>query len=410
MEMRSASSQLGVLLMQQKGKQMIQPGYYEFLAQEGVLFGTPCVQAVMLTVEQLGARRVFLVSSQSLSRKTDVVSSIADALGDRCCGLFDECVAHVPRDSVFRALGAIRSAQPDLIVTIGGGTPIDTVKMVLICLAEELQFTEQLDEYAIRMRADGSKHLPAIKSPPMRQIVIPTTLSGAEFSNLAGCTDVDRQVKDLFTAREIGAQRVILDPAITVHTPDWLWISTGMRAIDHATETICSCNPQPFTDATCLHGLSMLANSLRQTKNDPSQMEARLYSQLAVWLCCTGLNRIEWGASHGIGHQLGAVAGVPHGHTSCVMLHNVLRYNHVANAERQALISQALRRPDTPACDLIEELASDLGMPTRLRDVGVSHKHFAAIAAAAMQSMMVKTNPRPITNPEQILQILEQAW
>ncbi len=92
------------------------------------------------------------------------------------------------------------------------------------------------------------------------------------------------------------------------------------------------------------------------------------------------------------------------------MLHNVLRYNRVANEARQALISQALRRPDTAAGDLIEELTSDLGMPTRLRDVGVTRDHFAAIATAAMQSMMVKTNPRPITSPEQILHILDLAW
>ena len=389
---------------------MIKTGRYDFLAQDSVLFGTPCVAAVMQTVEELGVSRVFLVSSQSLSRETDVVSSIIDALGNRFCGLFDQCVAHVPRDSVIRALAAVRTAQPDLIVTIGGGTPIDTVKMLLICLAEGLDSAEQLDGFAIRVLADGSKKVPAIKNPPVRQVVIPTTLSGAEFSNLAGCTDVDRQVKDLFTATEIGAQRVILDPAITVHTPDWLWLSTGMRAIDHAAETICSRNPQPFTDATCLHGLAMLAQSLRQTRNDPSRVEARLNSQLAVWLCCTGLNRIEWGASHGIGHQLGAVAGVPHGHTSCVMLHNVLRYNCVVNEDRQTLISQALGQPDTAACELIKELVSDLNMPTRLRDVGVGREHFAAITAAAMQSMMVKTNPRPITSPEQILQILEQAW
>ncbi len=389
---------------------MIKAGRYDFLAQDGVLFGTPCVQAVMQTVEELGARRVFLVSSRSLIQKTEVVTGIAAALGERCCGLFDECVAHVPRESVFRALEAIRAAQPDLIVTIGGGTPIDTVKMLLICLAEDLHSPAQLDVFAIRVLADGNKHVPAIRNPPVRQIVIPTTLSGAEFSNLAGCTDSKRRVKDLFTGREIGAQRVILDPAITVHTPDWLWISTGMRAIDHAAETICSRNPQPFTDATCLHGLAMLADSLRETKSDPRQMEARLNSQLAVWLCCTGLNRIEWGASHGIGHQLGAVADVPHGHTSCVMLHNVLRYNRVANKERQVLISQAMRRPDTDAGDLIEELVADLGMPTRLRDVGVRRDQFAAIAAASMQSMMVKTNPRPITGPEQILEILEEAW
>ena len=137
---------------------MIKTGRYDFLAQDSVLFGTPCVAAVMQTVEELGVSRVFLVSSQSLSRETDVVSSIIDALGNRFCGLFDQCVAHVPRDSVIRALAAVRTAQPDLIVTIGGGTPIDTVKMLLICLAEGLDSAEQLDGFAIRVLADAKLH------------------------------------------------------------------------------------------------------------------------------------------------------------------------------------------------------------------------------------------------------------
>lgn len=385
-------------------------GRYEFLPQDRVVFGTPAAQAVAELAEQMNARRVFLVSSKTLSRQTDEIDKIRAALGDRYVGLFDECVAHVPRGSVLKAAEAVRRAEPDLIVTIGGGTPVDTVKVLLIVLAESVRSEEELGEYRIRMREDGSKHVPQVGKPPLRQVIVPTTLSGAEFSNLGGCSDPLRQVKDLYTGREIGGQAVILDPAITVHTPEWLWLSTGVRAVDHAVETVCSRAPQPFTDATCLYGLGMLSESLRRNKQAPQDLDARLQSQLGVWLASTGLGRVEWGASHGIGHQLGAVADVPHGYTSCVMLHNVLRYNQPANAARQALVSRAMGEAQTPAADLVRRLVQDLGMPATLREVGVKREHFEAIARGGMENMMVRSNPRPIRSPQDIIEILEMAW
>lgn len=388
---------------------MIMQGRYEFLAQDRIVYGVPAAEAVKEAAVQMDARRVFLVTSKTLSRKTDVIDRIRLALGERYCGLFDECVAHVPRESVLRAAAAVRSADPDLIVTVGGGTPIDTVKVLLLCLAQDVTSEDGLDEYRIRVLEDGSRSIPSVGKPPIRQIVVPTTLSGAEFSNLGGCSDPVRQVKDLYTGREIGAQIVILDPQVTVYTPEWLWLSTGIRAVDHAVETVCSRKPQPFTDATCLHGLKMLSESLRHTKRQPDDLDARLQSQLGVWLASTGLGRVEWGASHGIGHQLGAVADVPHGYTSCVLLHNVLRYNRPANGDRQAMISQALGKPDEEAADLIEGLVRGLGMPARLQDVGVKREHFLAIANGGMQNMMVRSNPRTISGPQDIIEILEQA-
>jgi maleylacetate reductase len=388
---------------------MVTQGRYDFLDQDSIIFGTPAAQAVVDVVEKSGAQRVFLLTSKTLSRKTDEIDRIRQALGSRYAGIFDECVAHVPRESVLRAAQAVRQANPDLIVTVGGGTPIDTAKVLQICLAQNVKTEQELGEYRIRVLEDGTRHIPKIAPSPVRQIVVPTTLSGAEFSCLGGCSDMERQVKDIYTSPDIGAKAVILDPAVTVHTPEWLWLSTGVRAVDHAVETVCSRKPQPFTDATCLHGLKMLDASLRTTKVDPSNLQARLDSQVGVWLASTGLGRIEWGASHGIGHQLGAVADVPHGHTSCVMLHNVMRYNRSVNADRQALISEALGRPNDDAADLIESLVRDLGMPTRLSDVGVTPEHFDAIARGGMENMMVRTNPRPIRGPEDIKEILQAA-
>jgi alcohol dehydrogenase class IV len=195
-----------------------------------------------------------------------------------------------------------------------------------------------------------------------------------------------------------------------VHTPAGLWISTGVRAVDHAVETVCSRRPQPFTDATGLYGLSMLGRALRRSHQEPGDLDARLDALLAVWLASTGLGRVEWGASHGIGHQLGAVANVPHGHCSCVMLPSVLRWNRPVNAERQALVAQALGAPGGDAADAVAALVRELGQPARLRDVGVRREHFDAIARGAMQNMMVRSNPRPVAGEGDVREILELAW
>jgi len=385
-------------------------GVYEFLAQDRVIFGEPAAEAALQTAQHYEASRVYLVTSKTLNRSTDEINKIRQALGDRYLETFDECVEHTPRASVIELARRFRSAKPDLVITVGGGTPIDTVKLALLCLAENVEDEQTLGDFRIQVDAQGKRHTPIVRQPPMRQVVIPTTLSAAEFTNLGGSTDPVRQVKDLYTGREIGAMVVILDPAITLHTPQWLWIATGVRAIDHAVETICSTSHQPFTDATCLRGLQLLSHGLRQVKRDPSNLQARLDCQLGVWLSSTGIMRVPMGASHGIGHQLGAVAGVAHGHTSCILLPAVMRYNVSVNADRQKLIAQALGSPDQPAHALLTSFIQDLGMPTTLQEVGVKRSQFQAIANGAVHNIFVRANPRSIDSASQVLEILDSCW
>jgi len=385
-------------------------GTYEFLPQDRVIFGRPAAEAVVETADRMAKRRLLIVASKTLSRKIDVVSKVQAALAERCVGVFDECIEHVPRASVLSLAAVVRKLEPDLIVTVGGGTPIDTVKVMLLTVAAGITDEPGFDAIRIRVEANGARVVPTVKDPPLRQIIIPTTLSGAEFSNLGGCTDPVRKVKDLYTGRLIGGQVIILDPTITVYTPAGLWLSTGIRAVDHAVETICSRRPQPFTDATCIHALRLLSKSLPANHENPADLAGRLDSQLAVWLATTGLGRVDWGASHGIGHQLGAVAHVPHGHCSCVMLPSVLRWNQSVNAAQQATVAQALEAKDGDAATAVAKLVKALGQPTRLRDVAVRREHYDAIAAGAMQNVFVRSNPRPINDPAQIREILEMAW
>jgi alcohol dehydrogenase class IV len=107
-----------------------------------------------------------------------------------------------------------------------------------------------------------------------------TQASAGEFSAIAGVTDERHQVKELFRHPRIIPRIVVLDPAVTVHTPEWLWLSTGVRAVDHCVEGICSGDANPYADAQALHGLALLYRGLPRIKADPSDLAARLDCQI----------------------------------------------------------------------------------------------------------------------------------
>ena len=385
-------------------------GVFNYLELDRVHFGIPATEALRTEAGQRGAQRIVVVTSKSLNRKTDLVTTALAQIAPQVVGLFDDCVEHTPRDSVIALAQALRAAQADLVVSIGGGTVIDTVKVALVALAEGLTSIEQLDDWHLRVAPDGSRVTPQPRRPPCRQIAVPTTLSGAEFSDLGGCTDTRFGTKQGYTGAFIGAAAVILDPRITLHTPARLWLSTGVRAVDHAVEALCSVNAQPLIDATSVRALQLLGRSLTRYASNPDDLDARLDGQLGAWLAATSIRRTEYGASHGLGHALGADAGVPHGITSCVLLPTVMRYNAEVCAAQMAEIAAALGEPHTPAADQVEALIARLGLPTRLSQLGIGHDRLAVIAQKGMANPWVHSNPRKIHDAAQLEALLHLAW
>lgn len=369
-----------------------------------VISGRPFDEAIAEETERLRAKRVYLIVGGTLSRETDVVPRIEQALGVRLAGICNEMAAHSRLDEVVAAANAARAADADLILTVGGGSVTDGGKLVVLCLANGVTDMETLRKYKI----PGDRET---KAPVIRQIAVPTTLSGGEFNITAGGTDPVRHLKQSYRHALLVPRVIILDPAITVHTPEWLWLSTGIRAVDHAVEDICSSRPHPYVDGTAAHALRLLSHGLARTRETPGDLDARMDCLMGTWLSMIGsMAGVIRGASHGIGHMLGGTAGVPHGYTSCVMLPNVLRYNLPANEPQQAKVSAAFDRPGDAAAEVVGALISDLGLPRRLRDVGVKREQFAEIAANAMHDRYIPANPRPLMGPDDIVEILEMAW
>jgi maleylacetate reductase len=386
-------------------------GAYRFPAMESVIYGRPFTEALKEEVERADAHAVFVLASGTLARETDLVERLRAALGNRFAGLHAKISSHTPRVDCVAAANAARAAGADLIVTLGGGSVTDAAKMVAMCLSNDITDAQDLDNYRARIEADGTTYRPPIKTPAVRSIMIPTTLSAGDYTASAGCTDTARNVKESYSHPMMMAKSVVLDPATTVHTPEWLFLSTGIRAVDHAVEDICSPRCQPMSEGASIHALKLLAHGLRGTKDDPENLDARLECQLGAWMSMIGSQTgIPKGASHGIGHVLGGTAHVPHGYTSCVMLPHVLRFNYAVNPDRQALVSEALGDRAAPAADLVAGLIADLGLPSRLRDVGVKEEQLDLIAELSMHDRWIHTNPRKIDGPPVVREILDAAW
>ena len=389
----------------------MQSGTFRYPPMDSVIYGKPFAETLAGEARRLGANAVYLLAGRTLSRETDVLDQVRGALGNKLAGICTEMGAHTPRTDVVAAANAARAAGADLLATVGGGSVTDAAKMVGLCLGNDVTRPEQLDAFRVETRPDGSTHRPTVAPPAVRSISVPVTLSAGEFTAFAGCTDTARQVKESFAHPLMVPRTVILDPAITLHTPQWLFLSTGIRAVDHAVEDICSVNSQPFSDGTSLHALRLLGRGLRATAADPASVEARLDCLLGAWMSIVGSqNNVQKGASHAIGHVLGGTAGVPHGYTSCVMLPHVLRFNAEVNADRQRWVSEALGHRDQPAADVVAALIAELGLPTRLRDVGVKEDMLDRIAEGSMHDRWIHTNPRRIDGPATVRMLLDAAW
>jgi len=386
-------------------------GLYRACGTERVLFGRAYGACIEEEATRLRASRVFALVSRSLAGTTPLLQDLRDRLGIHLAGVREGLPQHMPRDTVVEVAAQVQAAKADLLVCIGGGSVIDTGKMVQLCLAEHVTEPAQLDFLHQRVATDGTTVEPELAEPEVRMICVPTTLSGGEFSGRAGCTDRATGMKHIYTHPLLAPRSVILDPWLTRHTPSWLWLSSGIRAVDHATEGLCSERANPYADGLALNALRLLGEGLRASHLDPTDIEARLNCQLGVWSAMGVLQAgVPMGASHGIGHVLGGKLGVAHGYTSCVMLPSVLRFNAPVNEARQRRVSAALGTPELSAGDAVARLVHELGLPGRLRDVDVRRDHLDEIAKQAMHDRWIHMNPRRIETPAQILGILAAAY
>ena len=394
-------------------------GEFTFTPQEKVIFGKGALGRIDSEVDRLGGKRVFIITGRTIATKTDIVEQVKRILRARFAGMFFPVSQHVPRRDVLSAALQAREAKADLLISLGGGSPVDGTKAVALCLSEGVVSEDRLEVYRVRGSRGIRATPPLLRGDPIPHIAVTTTLSAGEFTSGFGITDEKRRVKEVYGAPPFVPSVVVLDPEITVYTPLWLWAATGMRAVDHAVEMLYSPQHQPLVDTLCIQALRYLFQNLLPSIRNSRDLQSRIQCQLAAWMSIFGALNVRTGISHAIGHQLGGHCNVPHGQTSCIMLPHSMHFNMPVAAGRLALVGEAagietrnLAVEDAARAGIkrLREFIKDLGCPTRLRDVGVQESDLLPLAKAVMEEVPLIQNPRPIQEIDEILEMLRGAW
>jgi alcohol dehydrogenase class IV len=365
-------------------------GEYTFLPQERIIHGAGSLVRLSSEADRLACRRAWIITGHSLATQTPLIQRAEAVLGARHAGTYAGIRQHAPERDIAEATHAAREGRADLLVSVGGGSPIDATKAVARSLAG----------------GDGT-------FPP--HIAVPTTLSAAEFSHLAGFTEEATKTKTGFADVRATPRVVILDPEMTVATPMWLWLASGIRALDHAVETLYSPGDHPVNDVLALQAIRGLFEFLPRSRAEPEDLAVRQQCQLAAWMSYFGpaSANAAAGLSHTIGKRIGATYDVPHGVTSCIILPHVMRYKATSDtdASRLAPMARALdvvadrasnREAALAAADAVAGLVRQLELPSRLRDVNVPQDALEDIARAAA----VGDSPQVA----EVIETLHRAW
>lgn len=333
---------------------------------ERVYTGAGCHARLGEELERSGATRALLLTGRTLAAGR-LIDRVREAAGRRIVAEFDEVAAHNPTSSVREAAAAYERGGCDAIVAFGAGSVADCAKAV---------------SYALGIR------------PPL--IDIATGLSGAEFACNFGQTDDTTRIKGGGMDYRLFARAVFLDPEMTLETPRWLWYATGMRAVDHAVESIFADNAHPYIDAQAVEALGILVASgaLQHSMSgpgeepDPRSMELRMRCFIAAWLAHAGSVHIDWGLSHRMGRQLGPAFGIPHGHTSAILLPSVVQLESHEKLEQEGRVAAALGGHAGAAAGLLRALVDSLELPASLRAAGIKDRAAVERLYAGNQAAM----------------------
>jgi maleylacetate reductase len=315
-----------------------------------------------------GARRVLLVTTRSATQDPRLAPAIEALLGERLAGRIT-IGEHAPLRSVLEGVAAARTREVDALVSLGGGSPIDAAKAIAFSLTSGIDLALP-DAQARGRQATLDRILP--------HVAIPTTLSAAELSGSAGYSAERTREKTGVASPALRPAAVLYDAELALATPLPLWLSTGVRALDHAVETLLAPDEHPLPDLAAADGLRRLKAGLLAVRARSEDASARAECQLGAWFSYLLPGVAARGLSHMLGKRLGSPHGIPHGVTSCLLLPHVLRRLAPRAPDAAARIAMALGAAD--AADGVAGLIAALELPQHLSAWNLSDEALAAVA------------------------------
>ncbi len=319
-------------------------GSFNYANPRAIHWGVGSLAKLAPELRRLQVTRIAIITTRSLVAEGTLLSRVRESL-DSVQPVATEVVGqHAPMAEIEAAVDRTTEVGVDGIVSFGGGSAIDTGKVVAVRLA---------DRHGLAYR--GLPH-----------VAIPTTLSTAELAGSAGYTDSTGDKAGMRDVRLL-LDSVIYDAELTLATPMSLWLSTGIRALDHAVEGFLAEGSHPFSDVMCLEAVRRLFDSLPRAKAAPEDSAVRTENQIAAWFSFTLPAASANGLCHVMGKQIGARHGIPHGVTSCLLMPHVMRYVGQTRPDRMAQLAEATGSGKDAAGDVAKLIAS-LGLPQHIAE------------------------------------------
>ena len=379
---------------------------YNYYIPTKINGGPGSISSISHEASLLGCKRALLITDPGV-RAAGLTEMAQKALGEYCAGIFDDIPQDTSLGTIDAAAEAAKAINADLIVSVGGGSVIDTGKWLSVVLREGGQ---AVDHYAFFR----------LTRPPIPHIVVPTTSgTGSEVTNAAVVRHhvLDRKV--FISDDYIYPEVAILDPSFVVGLPPGLTAATAMDALTHACEAMMSIQANLVCDGHSLQAIRLIAENLPTTVKDGKNIEARFKMQNAACLAGMSFTIAGIGLVHAMAHTVGALHKVPHGAACGILLPKVMRYNAEYAVEPLAQIAQALGVSDPSkeplanalaAADAVEALMKESGAPASLKDMGVPEDNLMNCAFHAIVDPCVIFNPRPVSDPNEVLTIYQQAY
>lgn len=365
------------------------------------------------TVDDLGCERVMITCGPTILQACNVVPRVQEALGHRYVGTYSGVAPHSPVETVEAGVEMAREVQPDVFVSVGGGSTHDTTKAIATLLAEG----GDIRDYAIIFEPPDKITVPPTPSPKLPILSVPTTMGCAEFSRGGGGITDHQQGRKLSIAGDgVTHHTVIIDGQALATTPLRILVSTAIGQLRIAIETVYSTGHNPIGDGMALHAIRLLFENLPRCK------DGDIDTLLATKTACA---MASLGSFGGLGlntatcHHVGGLYDVPHGEANAILLPHSMRYNLDACADRQRLIAEAIgvasstmtdEEAGLAAADAVDELCRQLELPRTLREVGVPEDGLEYIATATLQDRSLSTNPKTVTDAGPIMEVLRAAY
>jgi alcohol dehydrogenase class IV len=334
-----------------------------------VVFGTGSLERLNGEIEHLGAHKVLVLSTPGQRHSA---LAIAERIGDRAAGIYDQALMHVPLATAEAARAEAERLGADCCIAIGGGSTIGLGKAIAL-----------------------TSSLPIV--------AIPTTYAGSEMTPIYGLTrdGIKTTGRDL----RVLPKTVIYDPTLTTGLPASVSGPSGMNAIAHCVEALYAQDANPIVSLMAEEGIRALAESLPVVVAQPENLEGRSKALYGAWLAGSALGSVGIALHHKLCHTLGGSFNLPHAEVHTVIIPHAAYYNADAAAGAMTRIAQALGS-DSAARGLYD-LAVAVGAKVALKDIGMQESDLDKAADLATQNPYY--NPKPVTR-QGIRELLEQAY